>query len=103
MQQIVVENNFGIQALIRFGYGLCAILRIHCRSFCRFDCLSGLLFQCVQEQEEAGSTPFSGSVQAGVKSGSALPDIFSMMRDTTAEHRAHLFDLNCKICTGNNE
>ncbi|XP_066526286.1 death-inducer obliterator 1 isoform X2 [Hoplias malabaricus] len=32
---------------------------------------------------------------------SALPDILgSMLKDTTAEHRAHLFDLNCKICTG---
>ncbi|CDQ61534.1 unnamed protein product [Oncorhynchus mykiss] len=50
--------------------------------------------------KEAISAPSSGSVQVGVKSGSSLPDIFSMMRDTTAEHRAHLFDLNCKICTG---
>ncbi|XP_043107441.1 death-inducer obliterator 1 isoform X4 [Puntigrus tetrazona] len=33
--------------------------------------------------------------------GSSMPDIFSsMLKDTTAEHRAHLFDLNCKICTG---
>lgn len=23
-----------------------------------------------------------------------------MLKDTTAEHRTHLFDLNCKICTG---
>ncbi|KAI4891329.1 hypothetical protein NFI96_031733, partial [Prochilodus magdalenae] len=31
----------------------------------------------------------------------AVPDILSsMLKDTTAEHRAHLFDLNCKICTG---
>ncbi|XP_039632509.1 death-inducer obliterator 1-like isoform X2 [Polypterus senegalus] len=30
-----------------------------------------------------------------------VPDIFStMLKDTTGEHRAHLFDLNCKICTG---
>jgi len=30
-----------------------------------------------------------------------MPDIFSiMLKDTTAEHKAHLFDLNCKICTG---
>ncbi|XP_074868119.1 death-inducer obliterator 1 isoform X2 [Carettochelys insculpta] len=28
-------------------------------------------------------------------------DIFSsMLKDTTSQHRAHLFDLNCKICTG---
>jgi hypothetical protein len=23
-----------------------------------------------------------------------------MLKDTTSQHRAHLFDLNCKICTG---
>uniref|UniRef100_A0A667ZM08 Death inducer-obliterator 1 n=1 Tax=Myripristis murdjan TaxID=586833 RepID=A0A667ZM08_9TELE len=34
-------------------------------------------------------------------SGSSMPDIFNtMLKDTTAEHRTHLFDLNCKICTG---
>lgn len=28
-------------------------------------------------------------------------DVFSsMLQDTTSQHRAHLFDLNCKICTG---
>ncbi|XP_038863411.1 death-inducer obliterator 1-like [Salvelinus namaycush] len=32
---------------------------------------------------------------------SSVPDILSsMLKDTTAEHRAHLFDLKCKICTG---
>ena len=56
-----------------------------------------------QEQEESSSVP-SGSAQGSsvATSGSAMPDIFSsMLKDTTAEHRAHLFDLNCKICTGN--
>ncbi|KAM4692619.1 death-inducer obliterator 1 [Rhinophrynus dorsalis] len=34
-------------------------------------------------------------------SAAALPDIFSsMLNDTTSQHRAHLFDLKCKICTG---
>ncbi|XP_057682681.1 uncharacterized protein LOC130909820 [Corythoichthys intestinalis] len=33
--------------------------------------------------------------------GSALPDVLScMLKDTTSEHKAHLFDLKCKICTG---
>ncbi|TRY66539.1 hypothetical protein DNTS_015918 [Danionella cerebrum] len=33
--------------------------------------------------------------------GSSMPDVFSsMLKDTTAQHRGHLFDLNCKICTG---
>lgn len=32
---------------------------------------------------------------------SSVPDILiCMLKDTTAEHRAHLFDLKCKICTG---
>lgn len=48
----------------------------------------------LQEQQE--------SVRA-VPEQSAAPllDIFSsMLKDTTSQHRAHLFDLNCKICTG---
>lgn len=56
-----------------------------------------------QDQEESGSTP-SASAQASAaegNSGSSMLDIFSsMLKDTTSEHRAHLFDLNCKICTG---
>nr|XP_046253397.1 uncharacterized protein LOC124063618 isoform X2 [Scatophagus argus] len=32
---------------------------------------------------------------------SALPDILTcMLKDTTSEHKTHLFDLKCKICTG---
>ncbi|XP_059837018.1 death-inducer obliterator 1-like isoform X2 [Hypanus sabinus] len=35
------------------------------------------------------------------KANVPLPDVFSnMLKDTTNEHRAHLFDLNCRICTG---
>ncbi|XP_038659689.1 death-inducer obliterator 1-like isoform X2 [Scyliorhinus canicula] len=35
------------------------------------------------------------------KTSHPLLDIFSsMLKDTTDEHRAHLFDLNCRICTG---
>lgn len=48
----------------------------------------------LQEQQE--------SVRA-VPDQSAAPllDVFSsMLKDTTGQHRAHLFDLNCKICTG---
>lgn len=35
------------------------------------------------------------------QSAAPLLDVFSsMLKDTTGQHRAHLFDLNCKICTG---
>ncbi|KAL8179635.1 UNVERIFIED_CONTAM: hypothetical protein K2H54_070098 [Gekko kuhli] len=35
------------------------------------------------------------------KSTVPVLDVFSsMLKDTTSQHRAHLFDLNCKICTG---
>ncbi|KAL7985653.1 hypothetical protein Chor_004223 [Crotalus horridus] len=35
------------------------------------------------------------------KSSAPVLDVFSsMLQDTTSQHRAHLFDLNCKICTG---
>ncbi|XP_037626055.1 death-inducer obliterator 1 isoform X3 [Sebastes umbrosus] len=55
------------------------------------------------DQDESSSTP-SASAQPSTaegNSGSSMPDIFStMLKDTTSEHRTHLFDLNCKICTG---
>ncbi|XP_053308920.1 death-inducer obliterator 1 isoform X2 [Spea bombifrons] len=47
------------------------------------------------EQQEAAQAP------PPEKSSAVLPDIFSsMLSDTTSQHRAHLFDLKCKICTG---
>ncbi|XP_043978585.1 death-inducer obliterator 1 isoform X2 [Gambusia affinis] len=54
------------------------------------------------DQDEACSTP-SASAQpsADGNTGSNMVDVFSsMLKDTTAEHKTHLFDLNCKICTG---
>uniref|UniRef100_A0AAY4EAH9 TFIIS central domain-containing protein n=1 Tax=Denticeps clupeoides TaxID=299321 RepID=A0AAY4EAH9_9TELE len=46
----------------------------------------------------SGTTSVSNTAS---KTSSTMPDFFSsMLQDTTAEHRAHLFDLNCKICTG---
>ncbi|XP_040014714.1 death-inducer obliterator 1-like isoform X2 [Xiphias gladius] len=55
------------------------------------------------DQEEPFSTPSVSAHSSTVEgsSGSNMPEIFSsMLKDTTAEHRTHLFDLNCKICTG---
>ncbi|KAG7472394.1 hypothetical protein MATL_G00108350 [Megalops atlanticus] len=52
------------------------------------------------EQEELSptATPIRHSQPSVVNS---VPEIFSrMLKDTTAEHRTHLFHLNCKICTG---
>lgn len=35
------------------------------------------------------------------KPSTAVSDIISsMLKDTTAEHKTHLFDLKCRICTG---
>lgn len=46
-----------------------------------------------EEQESVRAAP--------EKSTAPLLDVFSsMLKDTTSQHRAHLFDLNCKICTG---
>ncbi|XP_014811459.1 PREDICTED: death-inducer obliterator 1 isoform X2 [Calidris pugnax] len=46
-----------------------------------------------EQQESARTAPNSNSAPA--------LDVFSsMLKDTTSQHRAHLFDLNCKICTG---
>ncbi|KAL4655290.1 death-inducer obliterator 1-like isoform X1 [Arapaima gigas] len=49
------------------------------------------------EQEHPDPTGFSDTnTMVGL-----VPDVFcSMLMDTTTEHTSHLFDLNCKICTG---
>ncbi|KAI1892800.1 hypothetical protein AGOR_G00137250 [Albula goreensis] len=54
----------------------------------------------VPEQENRDPTsPLCKPSQHNV--ASPATDFFSMMlNDTTAEHRTHLFNLNCKICTG---
>ncbi|KAM7423262.1 hypothetical protein PAMA_011013 [Pampus argenteus] len=53
------------------------------------------------DQDESGFTPSVSAQPSAVEGSSSMPDIFStMLKDTTAEHRTHLFDLNCKICTG---
>ncbi|XP_042359018.1 death-inducer obliterator 1 isoform X2 [Plectropomus leopardus] len=55
------------------------------------------------DQDESCSTPSSSTQPSAAEgnSGSGMLDTFSnMLKDTTAEHRTHLFDLNCKICTG---
>ncbi|XP_068449537.1 death-inducer obliterator 1 isoform X2 [Clinocottus analis] len=48
--------------------------------------------------------PPSASTQPSAlegNSGSGMLDIFgTMLKDTTSQHRTHLFDLNCKICIG---
>ncbi|XP_034724216.1 death-inducer obliterator 1-like isoform X3 [Etheostoma cragini] len=55
------------------------------------------------DQDESSATPSVSAQPSAVEgnSGSSMPDIFStMLKDTTSEHKTHLFDLNCKICTG---
>ncbi|KAM6298567.1 death-inducer obliterator 1 [Aegotheles albertisi] len=46
-----------------------------------------------EQQESARSAP-------NLNSAPSLDIFSSMLKDTTSQHRAHLFDLNCKICTG---
>ncbi|XP_054996621.1 death-inducer obliterator 1 isoform X2 [Sorex araneus] len=45
------------------------------------------------EQEAARALPESTAAPL-------LDTVSSMLRDTTSQHRAHLFDLNCRVCTG---
>ena len=60
-------------------------------------------FLCPQDQDESMPTPPASAQPSAAEgnSGGSMPDIFStMLKDTTSEHRTHLFDLNCLICTG---
>ncbi|XP_077612967.1 death-inducer obliterator 1-like [Crocuta crocuta] len=46
-----------------------------------------------EQQESARAVPEQSTAPL-------LDAVSSMLKDTTGQHRAHLFDLNCKICTG---
>ncbi|XP_070695058.1 death-inducer obliterator 1 [Pempheris klunzingeri] len=53
--------------------------------------------------EQKKSLPGSGfkTRTSQPSQSSAVPDILAcMLKDTTSEHKTHLFDLKCKICTG---
>uniref|UniRef100_A0A8C7YRD6 TFIIS central domain-containing protein n=1 Tax=Oryzias sinensis TaxID=183150 RepID=A0A8C7YRD6_9TELE len=53
------------------------------------------------EQDESALAPAQSSAVDSSSDSSNVADVFSsMLKDTTSEHRTHLFDLNCKICTG---
>ncbi|XP_041953172.1 death-inducer obliterator 1 isoform X1 [Alosa sapidissima] len=58
---------------------------------------------CKSEDSPPPSTP---SQYSGIKLNQptkmpSVPDfISSMLKDTTSEHKTHLFDLKCRICTG---
>ncbi|XP_059384608.1 death-inducer obliterator 1 [Carassius carassius] len=50
-------------------------------------------FVCPQEEKSSLKLPQAKEIGA--------PDVIScMLKDTTGEHKRHLFDLNCRICTG---
>ncbi|XP_078479204.1 death-inducer obliterator 1-like, partial [Lampetra planeri] len=55
-------------------------------------------------REQKRSLPSSTTLKPGASDPSqvsAVPDILTcMLKDTTSEHKSHLFDLKCKICTG---
>ncbi|TNN40894.1 Death-inducer obliterator 1 [Liparis tanakae] len=54
-----------------------------------------------QEQKKSLPAPALKTRTSQPSQRSALPDILAcMLKDTTSEHKAHLFDLKCKICTG---
>uniref|UniRef100_A0A8C8D905 TFIIS central domain-containing protein n=1 Tax=Oncorhynchus tshawytscha TaxID=74940 RepID=A0A8C8D905_ONCTS len=64
--------------------------------------LPSLPFRPSRHMEQKSTLPAAPKARPNQSSqNSSVPDILScMLKDTTAEHRAHLFDLKCKICTG---
>lgn len=53
------------------------------------------------EQKKSLPAPVFKARTSQPSQGNAVPDILAcMLKDTTSEHKAHLFDLKCKICTG---
>uniref|UniRef100_A0A3B5M0I9 TFIIS central domain-containing protein n=1 Tax=Xiphophorus couchianus TaxID=32473 RepID=A0A3B5M0I9_9TELE len=57
--------------------------------------------ETTQEQKKVLPPQVSKSRVMQPSKNKKMPDILScMLKDTTSEHKAHLFDLKCKICTG---
>ncbi|XP_034387772.1 death-inducer obliterator 1-like isoform X2 [Cyclopterus lumpus] len=53
------------------------------------------------DQDESCVPPSAPAQPSAAEGSSGMLDIFgTMLKDTTSQHRTHLFDLNCKICTG---
>ncbi|XP_029011048.1 uncharacterized protein LOC114858249 [Betta splendens] len=58
-------------------------------------------YSTVTSQEQKKSLPAPKTRTNQPNQGRAAPDILTcMLKDTTSEHKAHLFDVKCKICTG---
>ncbi|TNN56406.1 Death-inducer obliterator 1 [Liparis tanakae] len=52
------------------------------------------------DQDESCVPPSASAQPSAAEGNSGMLDIFgTMLKDTTSQHRTHLFDLNCKICT----
>uniref|UniRef100_A0A3Q0QPE3 Death inducer-obliterator 1 n=1 Tax=Amphilophus citrinellus TaxID=61819 RepID=A0A3Q0QPE3_AMPCI len=60
--------------------------------------------ETTEEQKRSLPAPALKPKASQPSQGSAVPDILAcMLKDTTSEHKAHLFDLKCKICTDKHE
>lgn len=58
-------------------------------------------FVIIQEQKKNLPAPLPKTITSPPSQSSALPDVLAcMLKDTTSEHKTHIFDLKCKICTG---
>lgn len=73
-------------------------LRAKSQCLCVFFCF---FFVDPQEQKKSLPAPSPKAKSSQLNPASVVPDILAcMLKDTTSEHKAHLFDLKCKICTG---
>lgn len=64
-------------------------------------CVLVLVYVALQEQKRSLPAPAVKPRASQTSQGNAVPDVLAcMLKDTTSEHKAHLFDLKCKICTG---
>uniref|UniRef100_A0A3Q3W509 TFIIS central domain-containing protein n=1 Tax=Mola mola TaxID=94237 RepID=A0A3Q3W509_MOLML len=55
----------------------------------------------MQEQKKSLPVPALKAKTSQPSQTSTVPDTLTcMLKDTTSEHKTHLFDLKCKICTG---
>lgn len=64
-------------------------------------CVLVLVYVALQEQKRSLPALAVKPRASQTSLANAVPDVLAcMLKDTTSEHKTHLFDLKCKICTG---
>ncbi|KAL7864517.1 hypothetical protein AOLI_G00159370 [Acnodon oligacanthus] len=101
----VVKTESTASSSYRWGKGLASskvlvMCNVPSKTLIDINVTSNTLCNFTLQKEEKASASQVKPAQPRKVSTAVSDIISSMLKDTTSEHRAHLFDLKCRICTG---